>query len=347
MSPTAAGSRRSPSTRSPCGPWTPGAPIPSSSRWSGARPPRPPPRRPASATVVLPVTPGGTDVPMAVHETAEHVLHHVRKWLEENGEGSSRLVVATRRAVAVEPGADLDLAAATVLGAAAAHPDRTPRPDRAGGSTAPPVPTLLNRPRKTWPARWRSASPKWPCGKARWARSPARPRLRPRARPGPSGHRPRGHRAHHRRNRRARRRRGTSPRDRSRRTPPAARQPERPGRRRRGRTGGRTGRAGRVRLRRRLRRHRPGRARRTPGERPRVGAAARRGARGRAHGRRRDTIPGARAAARGPDAEGRRRLASARPHRGPGPDGVRPLLLRDRHGGARGPGQLRGGQRLP
>ncbi|CAM5289636.1 Type I polyketide synthase OS=Streptomyces alboniger OX=132473 GN=CP975_27330 PE=4 SV=1 [Streptomyces alboniger] len=80
------------------------------------------------ATVVLPVTPGGTDVPMAVHETAEHVLHHVRKWLEENGEGSSRLVVATRRAVAVEPGADLDLAAATVWGLL--RPTQTEHPGR-------------------------------------------------------------------------------------------------------------------------------------------------------------------------------------------------------------------------
>ncbi|KIF72840.1 modular polyketide synthase, partial [Streptomyces sp. 150FB] len=85
-------------------------------------------RRPDPATAVLPVRPGDVDVPTAVHETAEYVLHHVRKWLEENGEGSSRLTVVTRRAVVVEPGADVDLAAATVWGLL--RPTQTEHPGR-------------------------------------------------------------------------------------------------------------------------------------------------------------------------------------------------------------------------
>ncbi len=80
------------------------------------------------ATAVLPVTPADTDVPTAVHETAERVLGHVRKWLEENGEGASRLVVVTRRAVAVELGDDVDLAAATVWGLL--RPTQTEHPGR-------------------------------------------------------------------------------------------------------------------------------------------------------------------------------------------------------------------------
>ncbi|MEU1133259.1 SDR family NAD(P)-dependent oxidoreductase [Streptomyces sp. NPDC005900] len=80
------------------------------------------------ATEVLPVTPADTDVPTAVHESAERVLGHVRKWLEENGEGASRLVVVTRRAVAVELGDDVDLAAATVWGLL--RPTQTEHPGR-------------------------------------------------------------------------------------------------------------------------------------------------------------------------------------------------------------------------
>ncbi|MCF3118695.1 SDR family NAD(P)-dependent oxidoreductase [Streptomyces arenae] len=83
---------------------------------------------PDPATVVLPVAPGGADVPVAVHETAEHVLHHVRKWLEENPDGPSRLVVATRRASAVGSGDAVDLAAATVWGLL--RPTQTEHPGR-------------------------------------------------------------------------------------------------------------------------------------------------------------------------------------------------------------------------
>nr|APD71701.1 type I polyketide synthase 7 [Streptomyces sp.] len=83
---------------------------------------------PDPTTVVVPVTPGDADLPAAVHEAAEYVLHNVRKWLEENGDGSSRLVVATRRAVAVESGAGVDLAAATVWGLL--RPAQTEHPGR-------------------------------------------------------------------------------------------------------------------------------------------------------------------------------------------------------------------------
>ncbi|MER7795671.1 type I polyketide synthase, partial [Streptomyces sp. NPDC097640] len=83
---------------------------------------------PDASTVVLPVAASAADLPEAVHVTAESVLRDVRKWLEESGGGPSRLVVTTRRGVAVEPGAGLDLAAATVWGllrsAQTEHPGR-------------------------------------------------------------------------------------------------------------------------------------------------------------------------------------------------------------------------------
>ncbi|WP_433381558.1 SDR family NAD(P)-dependent oxidoreductase [Streptosporangium sp. CA-115845] len=68
------------------------------------------------AATVLPVRPGGEDVPADVHATAESVLKSVQAWLAGHDDSAAKLVVATRNAVAVEPGDDIDLAAATVWG---------------------------------------------------------------------------------------------------------------------------------------------------------------------------------------------------------------------------------------
>jgi acyl transferase domain-containing protein len=68
------------------------------------------------AATVLPVVPGTADVPGDVHATAEAVLKSVQEWLAGNEDASAKLVVTTRRAVAVTPGDDVDLAAATVWG---------------------------------------------------------------------------------------------------------------------------------------------------------------------------------------------------------------------------------------
>ncbi|WP_435835650.1 SDR family NAD(P)-dependent oxidoreductase, partial [Streptomyces avermitilis] len=92
----------------------------------------------SSTSVVVRLVESGTgDVPEAVHATAEAVLRDVQKWLEENDDGVGRLVVATRRAVAVEPDDDIDLAAATVWGlvrsAQTEHPGRIVLVDGHGG----------------------------------------------------------------------------------------------------------------------------------------------------------------------------------------------------------------------
>ncbi|KJK54934.1 type I polyketide synthase, partial [Saccharothrix sp. ST-888] len=86
------------------------------------------PAEPAAGSAVIAVEPAPGDVPEAVHRTAETVLHDVQQWLGEHQDDVSRLVVTTRRAVAVTTDADLDLAAATVWGllrsAQTEHPDR-------------------------------------------------------------------------------------------------------------------------------------------------------------------------------------------------------------------------------
>ncbi|ADI03794.1 modular polyketide synthase [Streptomyces bingchenggensis BCW-1] len=69
----------------------------------------------ADATV-LSVRPGTSDVPEDARATAESVLKQVQDWLRDHDDDSARLTVVTRRAVAVEPGEDVDLAAATVWG---------------------------------------------------------------------------------------------------------------------------------------------------------------------------------------------------------------------------------------
>ncbi|MFD4763039.1 SDR family NAD(P)-dependent oxidoreductase [Streptomyces sp. NPDC058439] len=83
---------------------------------------------PDATTDVLSVEATAAEVPEAVHVTAETVLRDVQKWLGDNLEGSRRLVVTTRRAVAVEPGDDVDLAAATVWGLL--RPAQTEHPGR-------------------------------------------------------------------------------------------------------------------------------------------------------------------------------------------------------------------------
>ncbi|MGP3976833.1 SDR family NAD(P)-dependent oxidoreductase [Streptomyces sp. 8N114] len=86
------------------------------------------PDAPTAVLPVMPVTPSAEDVPEAVHKTVESVLLDVQNRLEQDPDGSSRLVVVTRRAVAVQPDADIDLAAATVWGllrsAQTEHPGR-------------------------------------------------------------------------------------------------------------------------------------------------------------------------------------------------------------------------------
>ncbi|MFE5581696.1 SDR family NAD(P)-dependent oxidoreductase [Kitasatospora sp. NPDC056531] len=83
---------------------------------------------PDAPTVVLPVPSSATELPAAVHVMAEQVLRDVQTWLAEHGEGLGRLVVTTRRAVAVAPGEELDLPAAAVWGllrsAQTEHPGR-------------------------------------------------------------------------------------------------------------------------------------------------------------------------------------------------------------------------------
>ncbi|MES4907285.1 MULTISPECIES: SDR family NAD(P)-dependent oxidoreductase [unclassified Streptomyces] len=69
-----------------------------------------------AATTVLPVRPGGSDVPEDARTTAESVLGQVQDWLRDHDDDSARLTVVTRRAVAVEPDEDVDPAAATVWG---------------------------------------------------------------------------------------------------------------------------------------------------------------------------------------------------------------------------------------
>ncbi|WP_256451405.1 type I polyketide synthase [Amycolatopsis sp. CA-230715] len=68
------------------------------------------------ATTVLHVRPGTSDVPEEVHTTAESVLTTVQAWLRDHDDDSAKLAVVSCRAVAVEPGDDVDLAAATVWG---------------------------------------------------------------------------------------------------------------------------------------------------------------------------------------------------------------------------------------
>ncbi|MFH8349551.1 SDR family NAD(P)-dependent oxidoreductase [Streptomyces sp. NPDC018045] len=89
----------------------------------------------------------GTDLPDAVHATAQSVLRDVQKWLRDHEDGTSRLVVRTRRGVAVEPDTRIDLAAATVWGllraAQTEHPGRIVLLDSDG--TGGPAADALDR----------------------------------------------------------------------------------------------------------------------------------------------------------------------------------------------------------
>ncbi|MDX3229222.1 SDR family NAD(P)-dependent oxidoreductase [Streptomyces sp. ME19-01-6] len=96
------------------------------------------PGRPDGATAtVLPVAPEAVRGPEAVHTAAEAVLRDVQAWLAEHPDGPSRLVVATRRAVAVASGEAVDPAAAAVWGllrsAQTEHPGRIVLVDHDGG----------------------------------------------------------------------------------------------------------------------------------------------------------------------------------------------------------------------
>uniref|UniRef100_UPI003A0FC0AD SDR family NAD(P)-dependent oxidoreductase n=1 Tax=Streptomyces sp. NEAU-H33 TaxID=2979463 RepID=UPI003A0FC0AD len=86
------------------------------------------PAESAAGSTALAVEPVPGDTPEAVHRTTEAVLHDVQRWLTEHQDDASRLVVTTRRAVAVAADEDLDLAAATAWGllrsAQTEHPDR-------------------------------------------------------------------------------------------------------------------------------------------------------------------------------------------------------------------------------
>ncbi|MGR3937920.1 SDR family NAD(P)-dependent oxidoreductase [Streptomyces sp. BRA346] len=105
------------------------------------------PARPGSTVVVPPSAPDADGLPAAAHTTAESVLRDVRTWLREHPEDSAPLVVTTRRAVAVTPDEDIDLAAATVWGllrsAQTEHPGRIVLVD--SGTTGEPPPDQLGR----------------------------------------------------------------------------------------------------------------------------------------------------------------------------------------------------------
>lgn len=96
---------------------------------------------PDAPTVLLTVPSSAIEPSAAVHVTAEHVLGEVQAWLAEHGEGSGRLVVTTRRAVAVAPDEELDLSAAAVWGllrsAQTEYPGRIVLLDHDGGGEPP------------------------------------------------------------------------------------------------------------------------------------------------------------------------------------------------------------------
>ena len=302
----------------------------------------------------------------AVHARVQLVLAQVQHWLRDERYEATRLVLATRGAVAADPASDVaDLAGASVWGLArtvqAEHPGRlvlidldpesdTPAADVAGLHAADM--TGLHAADMTAAAAdvagLRAAVASGEPQTAVRAGLVLAPSPDARGRPGlrRAAHaRSRGRHPRHRRDHRPGPARRPAHGRRARRPPPAAAEQKRTHSRRHHRPDRRTHRPGRIGDRRSMRRGRPGR----PGHcarRPRP-APDRRGAQ-RRRPRRRDGVrshPGAgrhRAAA-----QGGRGTAPAPPHARRRPDTLRPVLVDRRHPGRSGTGQLRRGQRLP
>ncbi|MEU9319784.1 type I polyketide synthase [Streptomyces sp. NPDC048295] len=150
--------------------------------------PQPAPADDASAYTVLhcPATPADPDVPAAVRALTHHVLAELQAWLADPASATRRLVVVTRRAMAVHPGEDPDPVQATVWGlvraAQAENPGRFhlvdlgPEDDGDAPATAAAIaaaassaePETAVRQAESWVPRLSRATPADPARPAPW-----------------------------------------------------------------------------------------------------------------------------------------------------------------------------------